>query len=198
MATSPDPLLHEALSDPPPPPRRGVGAVAFAVLGVFVIVIAVIGIALARSQQRQPTEGAAPDFALTTLDGSTFRLSEQRGRVVVLNFWASWCAPCREEAPALERLWREYSARYPDRIVFVGVSHADSPSDSQGFIDRYAITYPNAADTRGEVTGRLYRITGVPETFVIDADGQVVRFFFAAVTEAQLRPVLDGLLTEAS
>lgn len=198
MATSPDPLLHEALSDPPPPPRRGVGAVAFAVLGVFVIVIAVVGIALARSQQRQPTEGAAPDFALPTLDGGTFRLSEQRGKVVVLNFWASWCAPCREEAPALERMWREYSARYPDRIVFFGVSHADAPSDSQGFIDRYAITYPNAADTRGEVTGRLYRITGVPETFVIDADGQVVRFFFAAVTEAQLRPVLDGLLTEAS
>lgn len=162
------------------------------VLAVIVVVIAVVGIALVRQRQPQPTTGAAPDFTITTFDGEAFTLSEQRGKVVVVNFWASWCAPCREEAPALQRL----SERYGERVVFLGITHADPVQDSLAFIEQYGITYANAEDPRDEVSKRLYRITGVPESFVVDQEGQVARFFFSAVDEVEMAALLDDLLAE--
>ncbi|MBL8132461.1 MAG: TlpA family protein disulfide reductase, partial [Anaerolineae bacterium] len=131
---------------------------------------------------------------ITTFDGQPFRLSEQRGKPVVINFWASWCGPCHDEAPALQRLWE----RYEGRVIFIGITHADEPDDSLAFIERYNVTYPNAEDPRDDVTKRLYRITGVPETFVIDQNGQVVKFLFSAVQEDEMIALLDGLLGEAT
>ncbi len=178
-------------------PARGLGG-AWAILLLVGVVIAVIGLALLRNQQGQPTDGTAPDFTLTGLDGTPFRLSEQRGRIVVLNFWASWCAPCADEAPALQALSARYAVSHPGRVQFVGVTHSDEPDDSAAFVARYGITYPNLPDTRADVSKRLYRITGVPETFLIDAEGQVVGFFYSAVDPVALAAAIDPLLAAAS
>lgn len=183
---------------PPPAAKRGLGAGGFAILGAIVVVVAVIGLALARNQQGQPTSGAAPDFSLETLDGGTFTLSEQRGKVVVINFWASWCAPCHDEAPGLQTLYETYQATHPDRVMFVGVTHADAPDDSRAFVQQYGITFPNLPDTRGVISKNLYRITGVPETFVIGPDGQVAQFYYSAVNPVALANEIDALLEAAT
>src|SRR5690606_10286009 len=86
------------------------------ILGV-VVTLVVLGISLLRVGQQQPTSGLAPDFSFQTFDGGTFRLAEQRGQVVIVNFWASWCVPCRDEAPILQGVWERYRER---GVVLVG------------------------------------------------------------------------------
>lgn len=177
------------------PARRGLSVGSLVLLAGVVVAVIVIGIALVRSQQGQPTSGLAPDFTLNTLDGEPFRLSDQRGKVVVINFWASWCGPCRDEAPALQRLWE----RYRDQgVVILGVTYADEPDDSRAFMQEFGLTYPNLDDARSEVSKNLYHITGVPETFVIDQAGNVARFIFSAINEEQLTAIIDELLAEGS
>jgi cytochrome c biogenesis protein CcmG, thiol:disulfide interchange protein DsbE len=113
---------------------------------------------------------AAPDFALERLDTSgEIRLSSLRGKVVVLNFWASWCEPCKEEAPVLERTWSEHG---PDDLVVVGVDWKDLGSAARRFAERYRMTYPLVRN--GQELTRPYGLTGVPETFVIDRKGRIV------------------------
>ncbi len=187
-------LLDEIDQQPDPSAKRGLGGGPIMLLAGVVVFLAVIGIALVRQNQDQPTTGLAPDFTITTFDGEVFTLSEQRGKIVILNFWASWCGPCHEEAPALQRL----AERYQDRVVFLGVTHVDEPDDSKAFIERYGITYANAEDPRDDITKRLYRITGVPETFVIAPDGSVAQFFFAAINETELAALFDQLLETAA
>ena len=113
----------------------------------------------------------APQFALSKLDGSgKLHLESLRGKVVVLNFWASWCAPCKSEAPRLEAAWR----RYRDRgVVVVGVDGQDFSGDAKRFIRKYKLTYPNVHDGPGN-TGSKYGVTGYPETYFVDRRGRLV------------------------
>lgn len=112
----------------------------------------------------------APAFTLERLDGNgTLSLASLRGKTVVLNFWASWCRPCREEMPILERGWKRWRAK---NVVFVGVDARDVRSDARAFLVRYGITYPNVYDGKGSLIGR-YGVTGFPETYFIDAAGRV-------------------------
>jgi cytochrome c biogenesis protein CcmG/thiol:disulfide interchange protein DsbE len=113
----------------------------------------------------------APQFALSKLDGSgKLHLESLRGKVVVLNFWASWCAPCKSEAPRLEAAWR----RYRDRgVVVVGVDGQDFSGDAKRFIRKYKLTYPNVHDGPGN-TGSRYGVTGYPETYFVDRRGRLV------------------------
>lgn len=138
----------------------------------------------------QPVGQPAPDFSLTLYDGKSLSLADLRGKTVVLNFWASWCDPCREEAPALERVWKRYQER---GVLFVGVDIWDSESDGQAFIKRFGLTYFNGPDPSGNI-GKRYGVTGVPETFVIDKDGKVARKFIGAVTERQLAASIEDVL----
>ncbi len=187
-------LLHELENDQAPPPKpRGLSVGSMVLIAGILAVILTVGIALLRSRATQPTDGIAPDFTVTTLDGGTFTLSEQRGTIVILNFWASWCGPCREEAPALERI----SQRYGDQVQVIGITYNDQPNDSRAFIDEFGITYANADDPRAEISQRLYHIQGVPESFVIDQNGEIANFMYAAVNEAEMIAIIDGLLSDS-
>ncbi|MFQ3566592.1 MAG: TlpA disulfide reductase family protein [Aggregatilineales bacterium] len=171
--------------------RSGFGLGAILLLGAVLVVAAIIGLALARAQQGQPLSGPAPDFAFTTFEGESYRLSDFRGSVVVINFWASWCASCRSEAPHLEAAWQHYAPR--GDVVFIGIAYADNGPRSLAYIDEFSISFLNAPDI-GTRISRQYGITGVPETFIIDREGNVARFIYAGVTEAQIRSIVDGLL----
>ena len=169
-------------------PAFGPGSI---VLLVSIVIAAVIvGFALIRQNQTQPTGGRAPTFGFTTFDGETFNLEDFRGQVVVLNFWASWCGPCAYEAPDLQFLYEEYQDR---GVVFIGIAYADNGPNSLAFLERYDISYMNAPDV-GTYISELYNIEGVPETFVIDRDGNISEFFYAPVNEVQLSAVLDPML----
>lgn len=171
--------------------KRGLGPGSILVLLVVVAIAAIVGVALVRQQQSQPTAGMAPDFTLNTFDGQTLRLSELRGQIVIINFWASWCGPCRAEAPALESVWQAYR---DDGVVVLGVAYADLDADSLAFMDEFGITYPNGPDIGTIISDNLYHIQGVPETFIIDQQGQVDQFIYAAVDERLLRQAIDRLL----
>ena len=186
-----------------PPPRRGLSLGSIVLLIGVALTVLVFGIALVRVQQGRPMSGPAPDFTLTTLDGTQFKLSEHKGKVVIINFWASWCGPCRTEAPALEALYEQYKDQ---DVTFLGITYADDPKDLQAFMAQYGMTYPVAEDGKSNVSKQLYHIQGVPETFVIDRQGNINRFFYfltddpaasnddLQVNQAELGQLIDKLL----
>jgi cytochrome c biogenesis protein CcmG/thiol:disulfide interchange protein DsbE len=122
----------------------------------------------------------APAFTLSLLDGGQISLKELRGQIVVLNFWASWCGPCRVEAPVLEQVWRDYGG---DEVVFLGVAYNDVPQRVKDFVEDYGITFPNGLDVTGEIA-EAYGLKAVPETFVIDGEGMVQVYHRGAIVKA--------------
>jgi cytochrome c biogenesis protein CcmG/thiol:disulfide interchange protein DsbE len=131
----------------------------------------------------------APDFSLGLFDGSTFTLSSalQTGKPAVVNFWASWCGPCADEAPVLQNA----AQRHGDRITFVGVDVEDIDSDAQSFMQKYGITYPNGSGNAGPISIK-YGMRGVPETYFIAPDGRLVRKW-NTLTAADLEQFLAEL-----
>jgi cytochrome c biogenesis protein CcmG/thiol:disulfide interchange protein DsbE len=136
----------------------------------------------------------APDFSLTTFSGETLRLSDLKGQVVVVNFWASWCKPCEEEAAALENGWRYYQAAGLP-VMFLGVDYVDTETEAMGYLSRWDITYPNGPDLATRIS-QVYRIRGVPETFFVDKTGTLVLVKVGPTDETELRRVIDPLLVE--
>jgi cytochrome c biogenesis protein CcmG, thiol:disulfide interchange protein DsbE len=134
----------------------------------------------------------APDFTLDKIPGpGKTTLSSFRGKVVVLNFWASWCDPCKTEAPALEEL----SKKYAGKVVVVGLDSQDATGDARSFANRYHLSYPLVHAAGNEIYQR-WGLTGFPETFILDRNQRVVHHFpgqvSAADVEAQLRQLLGG------
>jgi cytochrome c biogenesis protein CcmG/thiol:disulfide interchange protein DsbE len=131
----------------------------------------------------------APDFALGLFDGSTFKLSETlaTGKPAVVNFWASWCGPCADEAPVLQ----DAARRTGDRIAFVGVNVQDVDSDAQAFLRKYAVSYPNGSKNAGPISIQ-YGMRGVPETYFIAADGRLIRKW-NTLTAADMEQLLSEL-----
>ena len=128
----------------------------------------------------------APAFTLPVLGGEReLALDSLRGKAVVVNFWASWCVPCKEEAAALERTWREHRG---EGLVVLGVNYNDLRSDALAFVRETGITYDSVVDRRGDLIDD-YGLQGVPETFVVDRDGRLV-------DEAILGPVDKGAFAE--
>jgi len=144
------------------------------------------------AQGRKP----APDFSLPMLKpyraewGDTLTLSKLVGKKpIVLNFWASWCPPCRRESPLLEATWR----RYKDRVLFVGVDFQDGEEAALAFIKEFSLTFPSGADPRGTV-GVDYGVYGLPETFFITPQGQVLIRHVGEMNAQQLEGYLKRLL----
>jgi peroxiredoxin len=114
-------------------------------------------------------DSLAPDFLLESLDGSEVRLSDYRGQPVVLNFWATWCAPCRKEIPQFVDAYERFRA---DGLVVIGVNLQEGKSIARGYVEDYGMQFPVAIDVDGEV-GDAYRLLGLPVTYFIDGDGVV-------------------------
>jgi cytochrome c biogenesis protein CcmG/thiol:disulfide interchange protein DsbE len=134
----------------------------------------------------------APGFTVQTFDGQTVSLSDLHGKVVLVNFWASWCIPCSQEAPDLQNTWQQYKDR---GVVFVGVDYVDTETEARSYLSRYAITYFNGADL-GTRVSQAYRIRGVPETYIVDKNGTLRATFIGPVTQDQIRAKIDPLLSE--
>ena len=135
----------------------------------------------------------APEFAEEGLDGGEIRSSLLEGKVAVVNFWASWCGPCRKEAPALQRTWEEYSER---GVQFLGVDFQDDRASALAFVDEFGLTYPSAFDPTGSLAYE-FSVLAIPTTFVIGPDGWIEYQFTGIVTDTRLRDILDGLLDDA-
>lgn len=160
-----------------------------AVIGLLTI----LAVGLLRSQQGSVNVGQKiPDFTLTTFDGQTIRSADLRGKVLVINFWASWCKPCEQEAADLEAAWRFYQGRR--EVIFLGIDYVDTEPEARAYLEKFSITYPNGPDI-GTRISQAFRIRGVPETYIVDQQG-VLQFVqigpFRSLS--QIKSVIDPLL----
>jgi cytochrome c biogenesis protein CcmG, thiol:disulfide interchange protein DsbE len=170
--------------------RLKLGAQALAV-GLVALLLALLIWKVAQGSGKEAAIGKpAPDFSLDRLDrAGTLQLSSLRGKVVVLNFWASWCFPCKQEAPALAAA----SKRWGDRVVVLGVDVNDFQGEARRFARKYGLTYPLVHDNRN-VTSPKYGLTGLPETFFIDRRGKVVEHVISEVKAADIRAGVERAL----
>ena len=192
MAKQSDPLGFMS-SGRSAPKRRGLSLGSLALLGAVLVVALALGLQLSRRNAARPTSGAAPDFALALFDGTEFRLSDYRGQVVLINFWASWCPPCREEAPELQALYQDYRAA---GFTVLGVNMLESSRrKALDFMAEFGISYPNGEDI-GERLTNMYRVEAPPESFLIDGDGHVRRFFIGSIQYDNVSGSVEALLAE--
>lgn len=176
-----------------------VGARRYIVFGVVVVFIGFLAWGLFSRNQTQPTSGPAPEFTLTLYDGyhgnagqSPIKLSDLRGQVVLINFWASWCIPCADEAADLEAAYRLYQDR---GVVFLGIDWLDNEADARNYLKKFDITFANGPDLQTKI-GPTYRISGVPETYVLDKQGNVRFTKISPVSTAELAMWFEQLLKE--
>ena len=178
----------------PLPGRRGFSFGSLALLAGVLALALVFCLQLWQRNASRPDSGPAPDFKLELLDGREIRLSDYRGRVVLINFWASWCPPCREEAPDLQALYQDYRQA---GFSVIGVNMLESSKQKAlDFIDEFGITYPNGEDI-GEKVTNLYRAEAPPESFLIDRGGVVRRFFIGNIRYDDVSGSIEALLAES-
>jgi cytochrome c biogenesis protein CcmG/thiol:disulfide interchange protein DsbE len=132
----------------------------------------------------------ARDFSLELLGGETVTLSELRGKVIMLDFWASWCPPCREEAPILSQVYREFQGQ---AVEFIGIDIWDRPGDAREFVDLFEVPYPNGVDSKG-IVAIDYGVKGIPEKIFVDPNGVISKKFVGPINADTLRATLNGLL----
>ncbi len=162
----------------------------FALWGGLAALLALVGFGLYRAQAGPVSSGPAPEFTLTTFEGESIALADLKGQVVVINFWASWCVPCEEEASTLESGWQQYREQ---GVTFLGIDYVDTEPEARAFIERFGITYPNGPDL-GTRISQAYRIRGVPETYFVDRQGTLVRVKIGPIGTAELQSILDPLV----
>ena len=169
------------------PVRRGVLIVGPIVIGALGLVFA-LRVEQGAMPAASPLVGrAAPTFNLPALVDGRVRLRDFDGDFVVINFWASWCVPCREEAPVLE----EFAQRNADAgVSVIGIVWSDGRSSAQAFREEFALTFPQATDPTG-ITALDYGVRGVPETYVVSPDGVVMAKLIGAVRPGTLDDLLD-------
>ncbi len=164
--------------------------IATAILGPALAILGLLAYGFTTEPKYIPTPllaKPAPLFTLTLFDGGALRLEDLRGKVVFLNFWASWCPPCRAEARTLEAAWQKYKDQ---GMVFVGVNIQDQEENARAFIDEFGITYPNGID-RGSRIAIDYGVWGLPETFFIDRVGRITYKHIGALGWTTITAKLD-------
>jgi len=192
--------MSETSSAPPPAPRSGVPVWAQIIIwGALLALLTLVALGLRRTQQKPIQIGdSLPEFPLVFFEGyklqdkTEVNLSSLKGKVVVINFWASWCKPCEQEAAELEAAWRFYEPG--GQVVFIGVDYVDTEPEARGYLKKFEITYPNGPDL-GTRISQMFRITGVPETYFVDKDGKLA---YAQIgpftTEAEIHAIVDPLI----
>jgi cytochrome c biogenesis protein CcmG/thiol:disulfide interchange protein DsbE len=180
--------------------RRGVPLWAqILIWAVLIALLIVLAITLKRSQQGTAQPGdKIQDFQLSMFSGyemngrNQVSLSDLRGKVLLINFWASWCKPCEQEAAELRTAW----AHYQDSgdVVFIGVDYVDTEPEARAYLEKFNIRYPNGPDV-GTRVSQLFRIQGVPETYFVDKTGVLRYVQIGPFTSAdQIQSIIDPLL----
>ena len=173
---------------------------------VLILVIGAVWIWLSKAPPGSTTGGEipaphagfkAPEFSLEASDGQQAKLSDFRGQPVLINFWASWCAPCRAEMPAMQRVFQDYSGdgeQSEFTILAVNGTHQDNPADAMNFAQSYNLTFPILFDESGEVS-RLYEVRALPTSFFVDAYGIIQEVVIGGpMAEALLRTRIETVL----
>lgn len=182
-------LEDGGLDAPARQPRSSLWRMA-KILAVVAAASAVLFFVQRNTDSEVRSQSLAPEFEFTTYDGETIRLSDFRGQGVVLNFWASWCGPCRAEAPLLVEAWEQ---ERDNGVVFIGLTHADTEQGARTFMQEHGMAYPNGPD-EGLTWSRRYDVQGIPATFFIDEDGILVsQHRGMIVSPAQLAEQLDKI-----
>jgi cytochrome c biogenesis protein CcmG/thiol:disulfide interchange protein DsbE len=172
-----------------PAPASGMVVVWRAIfVGILVLFVVLLAWRLwDTNKSEHRASGMAPPFTFTTFEGETISLDDLQGQGVVVNFWASWCDPCRDEAALLEQAWRREK---DNGIVFIGLDYLDQEPAAKAYLAEFGVTYPNGPDLRSEAA-RRYGIKGVPETFFINSAGEIVQTVIGPiVNEAQMEAYL--------
>jgi peroxiredoxin len=191
--------------------RRAVVLVAAVITGALLVVVLVAGWATSGKRDVTDVDGnpnavlypaghrpLAPDFTGTTLTGSRLSFSSYRGRVVVVNFWGSWCVPCREEAAALAVAAQQYE---PAGVAFLGVDVRDTTASAEAFTRSFDITYPSVSDSGSQITldfTAVVPIAGTPTTLVIDRTGRIAGAVFGQASYAELNTILGQVTGKAA
>lgn len=146
-----------------------------------------------RSQQGPIKVGQeVPPITMTTFDGQAVDTSTMRGKVILINFWSSWCKPCESEADSLQEAWEMYQPG--GQVVFLGVDYVDTEPEAKGILEKYGTTYLNAPDL-GTKVSQMFRIRGVPETYVIDKDGKLANIQIGPFSStSDIIAIIDPLL----
>lgn len=189
-------MTEQAQTLPPAPPAtpKTPKSRLFRILA-YALVISLLGLlawGLVRADQGQVDSGEAPDFSITSFEGETLQLRDLRGQVVIINFWASWCPPCRDEAPFLEQTWRKYQDQ---GVIFIGVDYVDTEDKALAYIDEFDITYFNGPDV-GTRISQAYNIQGVPETFFVAKNGELRGMHVGPLFPPDLDSKIEELLAE--
>ena len=174
-------------------PKRSIW---MALIWVFVIVLlGLVAIQLVKSQQGTIRVGAkAPEIVLTTFEGEQINTADLKGKVILVNFWASWCNPCEDEAEELQNAWEMYGPT--GEVVFLGVDWTDTDTEAKEYMERFGITYPSGPDY-GTRISQDYRTTGVPETYIIARDGTLAYAKIGPFASLQeIISVIDPLLLD--
>jgi cytochrome c biogenesis protein CcmG/thiol:disulfide interchange protein DsbE len=176
-----------------PRASRATQVVRIVVVAALLALVAVLALGFRRDPQdiRTGTIGhPAPAFDIERLDQSgRLALADMKGKVVVVNFFASWCIPCKEEAPALVRMWERYRS---SDVVFVGIVYQDAPDAAKAFHDRLGQTWPIGVDDNGR-TALSFGVFGVPETYFIGKDGVIAGRHIGPIDEVTLSRGIDTL-----
>ena len=175
----------------PEAPKRGRPGGALLVGVIVVVGILILGVfyyGILNPPSRRVGSGSAPPIVFTTYDGEQIDLADYRGTPVVVNFWASWCNPCRIEQPILEAAWRKHQGD----VVFLGLSYLDQEVNARAYMEEFDVTYPNGPDLGSRIY-TAYHVQGVPETFFIDAQGNVQGFHVGPIDARTLEQRIQEL-----